>query len=208
MPDLTFPHDFLTDAARDTVGFKNAAGVQQFLAKMSTDPLTGGSYFVAPDGVTKLYPVYLNGLSTPVSVAGTTVTTNMATFTIPAAYLTKGAHINVKAIFSAASANNKNFQMLLNDGFGGSLGGTLIYSAGGIALNGTMICETNIWIRDANTQISGQINSVSGAGTTTSQPALTNYNSANGLDLSVVGALSNSADYMTLEALSFEVTAA
>lgn len=49
MPDLTFLHDLLTDATRDTVGFKNAAGVQQFLPKLATDPLTGGVSLVGPD---------------------------------------------------------------------------------------------------------------------------------------------------------------
>lgn len=42
MPDLTFPHDFLTDVTRESVGFKNAAGTQKFLAQVATDPLTGG----------------------------------------------------------------------------------------------------------------------------------------------------------------------
>lgn len=37
MPDISFKVDVLSDAARDNIGFKNAAGVQQYIPKLATD---------------------------------------------------------------------------------------------------------------------------------------------------------------------------
>lgn len=173
--------------------------------RSSRDPVTGGGELSA--GGQRIRRVTEMTINTPISVEQTTSQKNLVTFTIPEGDCVPGAHIAIKAVFSAASANNKSFQLLLNDGGGGSSGGTIIFNAGGIALNGMYVAECHVFIRDASTQLSGLVNSVSGAGTSASQPVITNKNMRFGLDVTVAASLATAADYVTLESLSYEVMA-
>ena len=144
----------------------------------------------------------------PVTVTGTTASMFLTALTVPPNLCQPGYHIRCTGLFSGTNANNKTFQVYINDGGGGGMGGgtAQIMNAGGIGLSGMMVFESQIYLRDAYTQMGGPINSTSGFGTVTSSPTVYNCNMTNGLDIVVRVALTTATDRLTMEAFSYEVS--
>lgn len=62
MPDISFKVDLLSDATRDNIGFKNAAGVQQYVPKFVTDSYGNVAGIAGADGVGVLAGPTISGV--------------------------------------------------------------------------------------------------------------------------------------------------
>lgn len=142
----------------------------------------------------------------PVSVQDTTSQTLLYSLVILPRYIIPGTRIKLNGEFSGNSANNKTYQITITQGGSGTANGPLIFSAGGIALNGAMRFLSDIVILDLYTQKSGILNSTSGVGNVGNQPVLTNLNTTGGLNVNVFATLANGTDQTTLEWFSWEVS--